>query len=129
MRVTNVSLNANILPAVKERQVQWTTYANLLAWFETFRTFLIEFDFAQVGSNRELDNDEQLHRILNVTKTKIPINGSQTRACGRLAMTFHNPHLQLMSRAEAKSSLACTEVFGSYAAGKCKPPYWQLPTS
>jgi hypothetical protein len=74
MRGTNVSLNADVLHAVEERRVRWTTYANLLAWFENFRTFFIEFDLAQVGSNGELDiEEEQLCWILNVDKTKIPL--------------------------------------------------------
>jgi hypothetical protein len=29
----------------------------------------------------------------------------------------------------AKSSLACTGIFRSNAAGECIPPHWQLPTS
>ena len=43
LRATTVSLNANVSPAVKERRVRWTTYANLLEWFENFRSFLIKF--------------------------------------------------------------------------------------
>ena len=34
-----------------------------------------------------------------------------------------------MSRSVAKSSLACTGIFGSNAAGECVPPHFQLPTS
>jgi hypothetical protein len=29
MKVTNISLNADVSPVVKERQVRWTTHANL----------------------------------------------------------------------------------------------------
>jgi hypothetical protein len=40
-----------------------------------FRTFLIEFDFAQVNSNWELDIDEeQLSLMGNVDKKEIAIN-------------------------------------------------------
>ena len=96
MRGTNVSLNADVLHAVEERRVRWTTYANLLAWFENFRTFFIEFDLAQVGSNGELDiEEEQLCWILNVDKTKNSINRSKTRAGGRPAVSFHDPHLSV----------------------------------
>ncbi len=64
--------------------------------------------------------------IGNVNKMEISINGSQTRADGRLAVSFHDPQLPLTSRAVAKSSLACTTIYGSNAAGECIPPHWQL---
>jgi hypothetical protein len=51
MKSTNVSLNADVSPAVEERRVRWTTYANLDAWFDNLRAFLIEFDFAGVGDD------------------------------------------------------------------------------
>jgi hypothetical protein len=51
---TNVSLNASVAPAVEERCIRWTTYSNLHAWFVSFKAFLIEFDFAMIGSNGEL---------------------------------------------------------------------------
>ena len=36
MKSTNVSLNADVSPAVKERRVRWMTYANLDALFDNF---------------------------------------------------------------------------------------------
>jgi len=48
MRSTNVSLNAIVAPQVKKRCIRWTTYANLLAWFDNFKIFLIEFGFSDV---------------------------------------------------------------------------------
>ncbi len=55
LRAMTVLLNANVLPAVKEQHVWWTTYANLPKWFKIFRLFLIEFDFAGVDMNGELE--------------------------------------------------------------------------
>jgi hypothetical protein len=55
IRATNVSLNASVAPVVKERgRIRWTTYSNLHAWFVSFKTFLIEFSFAAIGSNGKL---------------------------------------------------------------------------
>jgi hypothetical protein len=68
-------------------------------------------------------------RIMNVNETKIAVDASKTRAGGRLGISFHDPNLPLTSRAVAKSSLLCTGIFGSNAAGECMPPHWQLPTS
>ncbi len=35
----------------------------------------------------------------------------------------------MASRSVAKSSLTCTGIFGSTAAGECIAPHWQLPTA
>jgi hypothetical protein len=130
MRAITVSLNANVSPAVKEQRVQWTTYSNLLEWFKNFRLFLTKFYFAGVDMNGKLEfADEQLQRIGNVGEMEIAIDGSQMRAGGRPAVSFHNPQLLLTSRAMSKSSLACTGIFGSNAAGESIPPHWQLLTS
>jgi hypothetical protein len=129
MKSTIVLLNADVSPAVEERHVRWTTYANLNAWFDNFRAFLIKFDFPGVGDNGEPTFTEaQLHRIMNIYKTEISLDASNTRAGGRPAVSFHDPHLPLTSRSKAKSLLACTGIFDSSSAGECVPPH-QLPMS
>ena len=45
MRLTNMSLSADVSPPVKERRLRWTTRPNLFHWFENFKAFLVEFDF------------------------------------------------------------------------------------
>jgi hypothetical protein len=125
MKSTNVSLNADVSPAVEERRVRWTTYANLDAWFDNFRAFLIEFDFAGVVDDGEPTFTEaQLRQIMNVDETEISLDASNTRAGGRPAVSFHDPHLPVTSRSTAKSLLACTGIFGSSAAGECVPPHF-----
>ena len=75
-------------------------------------SFLIEFDFAGVDVNGELEiAEEQLRRIRNVNEMEIAVNRGQTRGGGRPALSFHNPQLPLTSRAVAKSLLACTGIF------------------
>ena len=117
MKSTNISLNADVLPVVKERCVRWTTYANLDAWFDNFRAFLVEFDFAGVLGAELTFLEEQFHRIKDIDETEILLNASNMRAGGRPAVSFHDPHLPLTSRSTAKSSLACTGIFRSSAAG------------
>ena len=130
MKSTIVSLNADVSPVVEERCVRWTTYTNLNAWFDNFQAFLIEFDFTGVGDDGEPTfTKAQLRRIMNVNETEISLDTSNTRAGGRPAVSFHNPHLSLTSRYTAKSSLACTGLFGSSAAGECVHPHFQLPMS
>jgi hypothetical protein len=91
---------------------------------------LIEFDFAGVGDDGEPTFTEaQLRQIMNVDETEISLDASNTRAGGRPAVSFHDPHLPATSRSTAKSLLACTGIFGSSAAGECVPPHFQLPTS
>ena len=87
------------------------TYANLDAWFENFRAFLIEFNFAGIGDDGEPTFTEaQLRRIMNVDETEISLNASNTRAGGRPAVSFHDPHLPLSSRSTAKSQQRCRRV-------------------
>ena len=69
MKSTNISLNANVSPAVKERRTRWTTYANLNAWFDNFRAFLVEFNFAGVLGAELTFSEEQLRRIKNIDET------------------------------------------------------------
>ena len=130
MKSTNVSLNADLLPSVEERRVRWTTYANLDAWFDNFQAVLIEFDFAGVGDDGEPTFTEaHLRQIMNVDETEISLDANNTRAGGRPAVSFHHPHLPSTSRSTAKSSLTCTGIIGSSAAGECVPPHFQMPTS
>ena len=126
---TNVSLNADVLPPVEERCLRWTTWPNLLNWLNNFKAFLVEFDFAGVGDDGELTfTEEQLRWIKNIDETELALNGN-THAGGRPAVVFYDPHLPIASRSVAKSSLACTGIFGSNAVGECVPPHFQLLTS
>jgi hypothetical protein len=60
MKSTNISLCAFIAPQAKERYIRsWTRYANLLAWIDNFKVFLIEFGFAIVGCDGEPVFDEK----------------------------------------------------------------------
>jgi hypothetical protein len=68
---------------------------------------LIKFEFAGVGVDGELTFTKvQLRRIMNVDETEISLNASNTRAGGRPAVSFHDPHLPLTSRSTAKTPLA-----------------------
>ena len=72
MPSTNVLLNADVLPPVEERCLRWTTWPNLLNWFEIFKAFLDEFDFAGVGDDGELTfTEEQLLRIRILTRRNL----------------------------------------------------------
>jgi hypothetical protein len=130
MRATNVSLNASISHVVEDRRVRWTMYSNLHAWFVSFKAFLIEFGFATIGSDgRLLIMEATMRRIVNVDETEVSLDGSKTNAGGRPAVSFHDPHFPLTQRPAAKSSLSCTGIFGSNAAGGGVPIHWQLPTA
>jgi hypothetical protein len=75
MRSTNVSLDAIVAPQVKERRIHWTTHANLLAWLDKFKIFLIEFGFAAIGGDGEPIFDKEMkHWILNIGKTEISVD-------------------------------------------------------
>ena len=80
---------------------------------------LIEFNFAGVGDDGEpAFTEAHLRQIMNVDETEISLDASNTRAGGRPAMLFHDPHLPATIRSTAKSLLPCAGIFGSSAAGK-----------
>jgi hypothetical protein len=77
--------------------------ANLLAWFNNFKIFLIKFGFSGIGGDGEPIFDEEMkRRILNIDETEISLDGSKTRAGGRPEVSFHDPHLPVPSLSSAK---------------------------
>ena len=88
-----VSLNVTIAPEVKERRLLWTTGNNLHMWFLGFKEFLLKFGFTTLDDNTGelIFSPEMLCRIINADKTKASLDGSNTQAGGRPAMSsiFH----------------------------------------
>ena len=85
--------------------------------FVGFRKFLLKYEFSTVGPDGDklLFILDQLQQIIDVNKTEISLDRSSSRAGGRLAVTFYDPHLQRPSRLAAKLLLCCTGIFGSIA--------------
>ena len=129
MKSRSVTLNADVAAAIEERRLLWTNYDNLFTWFIHFKAFLIKFKFCGYDKETGTINFtlEQLHRIVNIDETEISLDGSKTIAGGRPAVCFFDPNLPLATKS-AKSSLKCTGIFGSSAAGEPVPPHFQLPT-
>jgi hypothetical protein len=128
MKSINVSLCAFIAPQAKERCIcSWTRCTNLLAWFDNFKVFLIEFGFAIVGCDGEPILDEKtMHQILNFDAMDISVNGSKTIVGGRPEVSFHDPHLPMPSLTSAKSlhsSLAFLEVTPQDSVCLCTGSY------
>jgi hypothetical protein len=129
MRSTPVSFDAVVTPPVKERRLLWTTYDNLHTWFMSCKEFCFKFEFATPDCNGDaVFLPEMLHRIANVNKTELSLNGSETQVGGRPAMSYQDPHLPMIMRKVAKSSLKCTCIFGSTTAEEPIPVHHQLPT-
>jgi hypothetical protein len=128
LKSTNVSLCAFIAPQAKEICIHsWTRYANLLAWFDNFKVFLIEFGFAIVGCDGEPVFDEKtMHQILNLDVMDISADGSKTIVGSRQEVSFHDPHLPMPSLTSAKSlhsSLAILEVTPQDSVCLCTGSY------
>ena len=105
MRSTTVSLDVTVAPAVEERRLLWTTHDNLHTWFLGFKDFLLKFAFAMLDGTGELIfSPEMLRRTINVDETKALLDGSNTQAGGRPAMSFRDPHLPQIMKSVAKTS-------------------------
>ena len=102
-------------------------YSNLLNWFQNIWAFLINYEFAQEGSDGELAiNDATKRHILIINETELVLGGSKTRAGGRPEVSFYDPHLPMAKRQVAKLAHKCTGIFGSSATGECAPIHFQL---
>ena len=100
---------------------------NLHTWFLGFKEFLLNFKFAMLNGIGELFfSPEMLRRVVNVDETKASLDGSNTQAGGRPAMSFQDPHLPQIMKLVAKMSYECTAIFGSSAAGELDPIRFQL---
>jgi hypothetical protein len=116
------------VPQAKERCIHFQTrYANLLAWFDNFKVFLIEFRSAVFGCNGEPDFDETtMYQILNLDAMDISVDGSKTIVGGRPEFLFHDPHFPMLSLTSAKSlhsSLAFLEVAPQDSVCLCTGSY------
>jgi hypothetical protein len=97
MRSTPVSFDAIVAPPVEERRLLWTTYDNLHTWFMSFKEFCFKFEFAMPNCNGEaVFSPEMLRRIGNVDETELSLDGSETQAGGRPAMSYRDPHLPMI---------------------------------
>jgi hypothetical protein len=128
MKPTNLSLCAFIVPQAKERCIRsWTRYANLLAWFDNFKVFLIELGFPVFGCNGESVFDEKtMYQILNLDAMDISVDRSKTIVGGRPEFSFPDPHLPMPSLTSAKSlhsSLAFLEVTPQDSVCMCTGSY------
>ncbi len=127
IKATTVSLNASVATPVEERHVRWTTYSNLLNWFQNFWVFLIKYEFAQEGSDRELVIDDAAKRcILNINETELVLDGSKTRVGGRPEVSIYGLGLPMAKRPVTKLAHKCTGIFWSSAVGECAPIHFQL---
>jgi hypothetical protein len=101
MRSTPVSFDAIVAPPVEERRLLC-----LHTWFMSFKEFCLKFEFATPNCNGDaVFLPEMLRRIGKVDETALSLNGSETQAGGRPAMSYRDPHLPMIMRSVAKSSL------------------------
>ncbi len=84
-----LSTTANVgRPLLRTITTVLVAVSNLDAWFDNFRSFLIEFDFAGVRDDGEPTYTKaQLRQIMNVDETEISLDASNTRAGGRPAVS------------------------------------------
>ncbi len=96
MRLMPVFFDAIVTLSVKERRLLWTTYNNLQTWFMSFKEFCFKFKFAMLICNGDaVFSPEMLRRIASIDETELSLDGSETQAGGRPAMSYWDPHLPI----------------------------------
>jgi hypothetical protein len=125
MQSTIASFGVTVAPPVEDRRLLWTTYDNLHTWFMSFKEFLIKFRFTTLDGNGELIfMPEMLRRIANVDEMETLLDGSDTQAGGRPAVSYQDPHLPMIMRSVVKLSLKYTCIFRSSTSGECMPVHF-----
>jgi len=118
------------------RRLQWTTHANLRAWFEQFKATLIDLGFARARNDRDIDEEgmvvffpNQKRRIVNMDETDGSLDNTNGQRGGRKPMVFYAPDIGGGGTQANKSSYSPTIICGSNAAGEALPVHFQLKTS
>lgn len=125
---SDVSWDARPEVAVEDRRRRWTSFSNLTAWFDVWEAALLQYGFAELVNDKITIKPDQLGNILNLDESKLSLDGSSTQAGGRPASSLFSPELPSLGKCATKSSLACTIICGSTAAGEALPPHFQLPS-
>ena len=77
LRETAINLSSAKMNSQEERQILWTTLANLKMWFANWEKGCLELGFAKKdASGATIFPKEQLHNILNIDETCLPLGGS-----------------------------------------------------
>ena len=125
-----IELTSKVQQTVEDRRHRWTTYKNLVIWFDSWAAFLLKYGFATVNDNGDIViSEEQLFRIINIDETCLSFDGKQGNCGGRPAESIYDPNLPQTGKVVAKSSQTMTMICGINAAGESLPPHFQIPTT
>eukprot|EP00536_Pseudo-nitzschia_multiseries_P001111 jgi/Psemu1/180256/e_gw1.14.15.1 len=122
---------------LEERRAVWATLNNINDWFINLKDLLTTKGFARLPTPEEKRNGHegelvflpgQLHRILNVDKTGLTLDGTGSKSGGRPVTEYApaNKSLPCGATRTHKSSSRCTLVAGSTASGDPIPFHFQL---
>jgi len=105
-----VNLNAAKGKNREDRRIRWTTYKNLLLWFDNWERDLVELGFAYYDpiTNKVCIPREQLINILNFDETCMSMDGSTQNRGGRPEVILYDPRFPQVGKATSKSSLTST---------------------
>lgn len=119
----------------EHRRLQWTSHANLKAWFTQWKDTLIHLGFAREkkpdGSDDHVEGEVvffsgQKKRVVNFDETDGSMDSTTGQRGGRKAMVFYAPEMGGGGTAANKSSYKATIICGSNADGEALPPHFQL---
>jgi hypothetical protein len=96
----------------------WTTFTNLMDWFDAWKAFVAAQGFATKVDDGEsrleaIFTEEQQGRIINIDETIHSLNGSDGGHGGRPACSITIKHCSRPGTAQNKSSLSSSLMCGS----------------
>jgi len=112
----------NVKNTQELRRLQWSTYSNLKAWFDTFQHTLIFLGFTRLKKEDGYDDqviglivffDGSTDRIVNVDETDGSLDKTNGQRGGRRPMAFHCVGISGGGTEASKSSHSPTIICGS----------------
>ncbi len=121
-------IDAKKLNCVEDHQIHWTTYQNLLIWFNSWEVFLVDYGIATTSQTGELIVEEKMKKqIANLDKTCLLLDRHNRDCGGYLTVTYYDVCFSQLGKAMLKSALMI--ISRSNAAGKPISPHFQFQTS
>jgi hypothetical protein len=125
---TAVNLRVNKGKNKEESRIWWTTYKNLLLWFDNWKRNLVKLGFAYFDliTNKVCIPEEQLANIVNFNETCLSLNGSTQNRGSQPEVVLYNPRFPQVGKGTLKSALTTTMITGCNPAGDPIPPHLQF---
>jgi hypothetical protein len=107
IRDTVTDIHADWLNCAEDCHIRWTTFQNLDLWFDSWEKCVVEYGFTTINPDGSLYfPDEMKARIINMDKTCLSLDGSNSNRGGHPTVTYYDVRFSQLGKATSKSALS-----------------------